>query len=531
MLAQSLVGTVLAGKYRVDRVLGAGGMGVVVGATHIELDDRVAIKVLKPETARHRESVQRFLREGKIAARLESEHVARVRDVGRLDDGTPFLVMELLSGEDLQACLARSGPLPVESVVDLALQACEALAEAHAAGIVHRDLKPSNMFVTRRRNGEPCLKLLDFGISKLTDASEPAAVTQAAAVFGSPRYMSPEQLLSTTGVDSRTDVWSLAVAMYELLAGVPPFRGATLASVHLAILNDSPAPLDGVRPDVPGDLARTIDDALAKERAARTPTIGDFADALARHASPLGLAALETLRFTQASRHAHARSATGAAPPPTLARGGPSTPARGEPSTPARDGSPRERDVPPSEKHGDDGARRALGPAAGDGRETRTQTRGPFPLAAQPPLDAPPPAEAPDRALAPHPVHPTTLGNFAGGAATPSATSGGRAVAAAAVGLLVLAGAIATGLVWTRRAPPRSLAGEPMSVTSTAPPTTAPPATTPLAPIVIAPPPPVSAELAPSGSADAPAPVSRRRAIGPRPTASARPLPLPDDRR
>ncbi|MBX3200348.1 MAG: protein kinase [Labilithrix sp.] len=508
MLAQSLVGTVLADKYRVDRVIGAGGMGVVVAATHIELDDQVAIKVLKPETARHRESVQRFLREGKIAARLESEHVARVRDVGRLDDGTPFLVMELLAGEDLQARLARSGPLPIESGVDLALQACEALSEAHAEGIVHRDLKPSNMFVTRRRNGEPCLKLLDFGISKLTDASEEAAVTQAAAVFGSPRYMSPEQLLSTTGVDSRTDVWSLAVAMYELFAGVPPFRGTTLASVHLAILNDSPAPLDLVRPDVPAGLARTIDDALAKERAARTPTIADFAAALAPHASPIGLAALETLRFTQAARRARAEHATSA---------------RGE-------RAPSGGEVPPSEGRGDDGARRALGPAASDGRETRTQTRGPSPLAlaAQPLLQAPPRAQATlDHAPPPDPPHPTTLGNFAGGAAPPSAASGGLTLAGAAVGLLVLAGAIATGVAWTRRAPPRPLAGEPTSVTANAP--TAP---APLAPIVIAPTSPASVDVAPSGSAATPpAPISRRRAIAPRPTAAPRPLPLPDDRR
>src|SRR4051794_2316718 len=162
------VGDILAGKYQVERVLGVGGMGVVVSAKHLTLGERVAIKFLLPQALARTDVVKRFLQEGQAAARLRSEHVARVHDVGTLEDGAPFLVMEYLDGHDISQVIRDKGPLSVESAVDYVLQACEALAEAHAIGIIHRDLKPSNLFLIKRLDGTPSIKLIDFGISKVT---------------------------------------------------------------------------------------------------------------------------------------------------------------------------------------------------------------------------------------------------------------------------------------------------------------------------------------------------------------------------
>ena len=161
-------GTIVAGKYEVERVLGQGGMGIVLSATHVHLRERVAIKLLSREASEHSESISRFMREARTAARIKSEHVAKVSDVGTLDDGTPYIVMEYLEGADLADTLAQRGPFPADDAIELVLQACEALAEAHSLGIVHRDLKPANLYLTHRADGTPCIKVLDFGISKVT---------------------------------------------------------------------------------------------------------------------------------------------------------------------------------------------------------------------------------------------------------------------------------------------------------------------------------------------------------------------------
>src|SRR5450432_2882584 len=196
-------GELLAGKYRIERVLGQGGMGVVVAAHHIVLDEAVAIKFLLPEALRSEEAVARFEREARAAVKIKSEHVARVTDVGRLETGAPYMVMELLRGRDLSDVLQQSGPLPLEAVADYVLQAGEAIAEAHGLGIVHRDLKPANLFLTQRADGSSCIKVLDFGISKVTGAasSSDQAMTSTRAVMGSPFYISPEQLMSARDVD------------------------------------------------------------------------------------------------------------------------------------------------------------------------------------------------------------------------------------------------------------------------------------------------------------------------------------------
>ena len=229
-------GDVLAGKYRVERVIGAGGMGVVVQATHLELDERVAMKFLLPHAIENAEAATRFVREARAAVKIKSEHVARVTDVGRLENGAPYIVMEFLQGSDLAAVL-QNGPLSIEDAVDFVLQASDAMAEAHAANIVHRDLKPSNLFMSLRSDGTPLIKVLDFGISKVNvpDTSD-AGLTRTTAIMGSPFYMSPEQMRSSKDVDHRTDIWALGVILYELLTGTQPFNGETLPQLVLVFL-------------------------------------------------------------------------------------------------------------------------------------------------------------------------------------------------------------------------------------------------------------------------------------------------------
>ena len=284
-------GDVIAGKYRVERVIGSGGMGIVVAAQHVQLDTRVAVKLLHPRAMDSKEAVTRFLREGQTASHITSEHVARVLDIGTLPDGAPYMVMEYLEGVNLSELLKRRGPLPIVEVVDYILQACEALAEAHAAGVIHRDLKPSNLFLTRRADGSPCVKLLDFGISKQLDTTGagPEAyglTTTGSGVLGSPLYMSPEQIRSARRVDARADVWSLGVILFELLAGEGPMEAENLASLLAAIMTDEPRPLRQLRPDAPLGLEAAIARCLVKKVDARLPSVS----ALAALLEPFGSA-------------------------------------------------------------------------------------------------------------------------------------------------------------------------------------------------------------------------------------------------
>jgi serine/threonine protein kinase len=273
-------GDLIGGKYRVERVLGRGGMGVVVAATHAHLGQRVAIKFLLKEAMAGDGVAERFLREGRTMVQLTSEHVARVTDVGTHDNGAPYLVMEYLEGRDLGEVLLARGPLPAPEMVDFLLQACEAVAEAHALRVVHRDLKPGNLFLTRRPDGSPLVKVLDFGISK---AHEPSGnkLTQTAAVMGSPAYMSPEQVRSTTNVDQRTDVWSLGVIAYELLSGKLPFEAPTMSGMFAAIVASPMVPLAQRRPDLHPDLSRAVEKALVKEVEGRFQSVAELATALA----------------------------------------------------------------------------------------------------------------------------------------------------------------------------------------------------------------------------------------------------------
>jgi eukaryotic-like serine/threonine-protein kinase len=273
-------GTILAGKYRVTRILGQGGMGVVVEAQHIQLDDRVALKFLLPEYANHPEASERFLREARAAVKIKSEHVARVSDVGTLDTGSPYMVMEYLQGEDLSNMLEKSGPLNVQDAVDFIIQGCEAINEAHGYGIVHRDIKPANLFVTRRQDGSPLVKVLDFGISK-TMGSGVDGLTRTTATMGSALYMSPEQMRQSKGVDHRTDIYSLGITLYELLAGKQPFYANTLPELCAEVLTGSPTPLLQVRQDVSSQFAVVLERGYARERDHRYQTVSEFVFALA----------------------------------------------------------------------------------------------------------------------------------------------------------------------------------------------------------------------------------------------------------
>jgi eukaryotic-like serine/threonine-protein kinase len=278
-------GTVLAGKYRVERLLGEGGMGWVVVATHLQLEQRVALKFMRAShAATSPEATTRFLREARAAARIQSEHVARVSDVGTLEGGVPYLVMEYLEGRDLDSLLQATPSLPIAEAIDYAMQACEGLGEVHAAGIIHRDLKPANLFLARRSDGSVRVKLLDFGISKIAAApggTSDGGMTSTQALMGSPLYMAPEQMRSSKGVDARSDIWSMGVILYEMLGGRSPFNGDTLPQVCARIMAEAPDSLREIRRDVPPALEAVVMRCLEKDAQRRFRDVAALAEALA----------------------------------------------------------------------------------------------------------------------------------------------------------------------------------------------------------------------------------------------------------
>jgi serine/threonine-protein kinase len=311
-------GDVLAGKYSVDRVIGSGGMGVVVAAVHVDLYERVALKFLLPEAMQNEEAVARVSREARAAFKIKSEHVGRVIDVGQLEGGVPYMVMEYLEGGDLDSVIQERGALPVKDAVDYILQACEAVAEAHTLGIIHRDLKPANLFLTRRRDGSPCIKVLDFGLSKVGVQVEPrrkgASMTGTRQMLGSPLYMSPEQMISPRDVDVRSDIWALGAILFELMTGSPPFVGESLPELRSRVLGGSQLSLNSFRPEAPKELEAVIARCLQKDRAARFANIADLAIALVPFGPPRGRMSAERIaRMIEASGQVLA-----ARPPPAF---------------------------------------------------------------------------------------------------------------------------------------------------------------------------------------------------------------------
>ncbi len=295
------IGEIFAEKYRIESVLGLGGMGIVLLAIHIHLEERVAIKLLLPAIATNPEYVSRFLREGRAAIKIRSEHVGRVIDVGKPADGSPYLVMEYLQGTDLSRVIEERGSLPVPVAVDYLLQAGEALAEAHAMGTIHRDLKPGNLFLTKREDGTDCVKVLDFGISKVADGITPSAdysMTKSTTLMGSPLYMSPEQLRSLRSVDCRTDIWALGIILFEMLVGTPPFEGETLPDLSVQIITTNPPLLRSKRPGAPQALEAIISRCLEKDVKKRVAHMGELARLLAPFGSPAAAISLERINRT-----------------------------------------------------------------------------------------------------------------------------------------------------------------------------------------------------------------------------------------
>jgi serine/threonine-protein kinase len=297
-------GALVADKYRVERLLGEGGMGHVYAAIHEQLGIRVAIKILSPTLCQSEDAVRRFSREARASVRIQSEHVARVIDVGQLDSGAPYMVMEFLSGNDLSYELKARGAFPTHEAIQYVLQASEAVAEAHALGVIHRDLKPANLFLTRRSDGSPLVKVLDFGIAKAVapdqGAFEPSpSLTATHSFLGSPAYMSPEQVRTPKLVDTRSDIWSFGTILYEFLMGELPFHGSNALDLLAAVASDPMPSMRAKRPDLSPDLEAVIAKCLEKKPADRYESIAAFAQALAPHAPPSSLPSVSRISGIQ----------------------------------------------------------------------------------------------------------------------------------------------------------------------------------------------------------------------------------------
>ncbi|WP_437980948.1 serine/threonine-protein kinase [Sorangium sp. So ce117] len=328
-------GDVLAGKYRIERVLGAGGMGVVFAGWDVVLERRVAVKLLLPEAAALPDAGARFLREARAAAALDGQHIARVLDMGTLGTGAAYMVLEYLTGDDLGQVLQTRGILPLADAADYVLQACEAIAEAHARGIIHRDLKPKNLFLTRRPDGTPLLKVLDFGLSKFTatgDSVKEASLTATGLIMGSIHYMSPEQIRSLKYADVRTDIWALGVILYRMLTGRHPFEGDSITAVTAAIIMDAPTAVLALRPDLPPAVGELVGRCLAKDPGARVQSVAEIGRVLAPFGTQRGRLSFESIDRILPERASRAGYPPVGAPPAAPGALGASSPAwRGAP--------------------------------------------------------------------------------------------------------------------------------------------------------------------------------------------------------
>ena len=325
-------GDVLAGKFRIEQVLGIGGMGMVASAWHLELRTRVALKVLLPSALADAAALERFAREASTVSSMRSEYVVRVFDVGKLPDGgPPYIVMEHLEGEDLESLLAKRGPLEIAEAVGFITEACEGIAEAHSLGIIHRDVKPANLFLTKRVDGSTLLKVVDFGIAKQRGGEVSTTLTGPLITMGSPQYMSPEQTRAARDVKESTDLWSLGVCLYEMLTGARPFSGPSVAEVTAAVLMAEPKSPSELRPEIPRGLAEVVTRCLRKRPWERFPDVAALAAALEPFAPASRRGAAQRIEVVLRSGHAvvpdrHALSAASASErgrevsPPAAAR-------------------------------------------------------------------------------------------------------------------------------------------------------------------------------------------------------------------
>jgi eukaryotic-like serine/threonine-protein kinase len=274
-----MTGKIIRDKYAIEGIMGRGGMGVVFRARHVQLGSLVALKFMRPEVQEVPNAVERFLREARIAASLQSDHAVKIFDVDSDQDGTPYMAMEFLEGEELSKRLHRTGVIPAKEATGYALEMCAALSEAHAKNVVHRDLKPANMFLAKKWGGKEVLKLLDFGISKV-QTEKAAELTGDGTSLGSPSYMAPEQMIASNAVDRRADIWSLGVCLYRFLSGKLPFDSESVWEVSLLVTTKEPVHLASLRADLPSALVAAVHKCLIKDPAKRFQSVEEVAEAL-----------------------------------------------------------------------------------------------------------------------------------------------------------------------------------------------------------------------------------------------------------
>ncbi|HKY35029.1 MAG TPA: serine/threonine-protein kinase [Polyangiaceae bacterium] len=302
----SRLGSVVGDTYRLVRHIGSGGMSDVFAAEHVRLGKPLAVKLLRPDHSMTRRAAERLRREARAIAGVSSEYIVGIHDCGETDDGTPFLVMELLEGEDLRSLLGREGSLPVARAANLLLDACYGLAAAHERGVVHRDLKPENLFVARHASGEDWCKVLDFGVAKM----EASQSTAPGAIVGTIRYMAPEQLADSSAVSPATDVYALGAIAYECLCGQPAHSGQTMQELMFQVMHREPSPLGTLSSSVPAVLADAVMQCLLKAAADR-PTLEQLTDRLrdfSHRGSPaVGDTLADVPRSALSARHSPAR--------------------------------------------------------------------------------------------------------------------------------------------------------------------------------------------------------------------------------
>jgi serine/threonine protein kinase len=313
---QFRAGDVLADKYRIERVHTQGTLGVTVEAEHLQLGQRVVLKLLPADPRAPSEAAARFLRGARAAVQLKNQHVARVIDVGTLESGAPYMVTEHLSGSDLRAVLRVREWLPVPEAVDYVLQACEALAEAHALGFVHRNLKLSNLFLARRDDGRPTIKVLDFCVSVCPLEDVAFGVSSAGLVVSSLAYLAPEQIREPDAVDLRADIWALGAVLHELLTGVPLYSSSSAPGLFAAIAADAPTLASHLRPEVPAELESVVLRCLEKAPEARFADVGELARQLKPFASTEGRDSVERIVLLLERRVRSVRSGRPPALPP-----------------------------------------------------------------------------------------------------------------------------------------------------------------------------------------------------------------------
>ncbi|HEX3774912.1 MAG TPA: serine/threonine-protein kinase [Polyangiaceae bacterium] len=306
-------GDVLLGKYCVERVHRQGALGVTIEAEHLQLGQRVVLKLMLADPQVHPEAAARFLRGARFAVQLRNEHVARVIDVGTMESGAPYMVSEHLSGSDLRGVLRVREWLPVPEAVDYVLQACEALAEAHVLGFVHRNLKLSNLFLTRGRNGRPIIKVLDFCVSEGPLADAAISISTNGAIVSSLAYLSPEQIRDPSSVDRRADVWAMGAILHELLTGMPLYSESSAPGLFAAITADPATPVSHLRPEIPAELESVVLRSVEKEREDRFADVGDFARQLKPFASAEGRESVDRIVLLLERRAYQSRSTR---PPP-----------------------------------------------------------------------------------------------------------------------------------------------------------------------------------------------------------------------